>query len=387
VSGYTLKAADSVISANGIVTAETDLTLALKNVYEEEKKTEEPPTPGPGPEPGPGPGPGPQTGTIVIRKVFTGMTELDDPGNLTFRILGPDGYDERVPYSQFTDGAYTISGLKPGHYLVYEMNAAVLNTAWKLLETSVTTAGGEVAVGQETVFELQNDYEVPTPSTGVMKVWDDMDNLDGSRPASLTVALLQDGRVIRHAALSEGNGWKAEITGLPLFNAAGAVIQYSWREEEVPGYVLSSQIRLGNATVFKNTHKPEVTSVSVTKIWDDNNNEAGLRPASLRVRLSNGANYTLNAANGWSVTVDNLPKYVNGAEVQYTWSEQSVLGYTLTDVRTVGDTTIFTNSYRMPLPPTEDGTPNTGTRLHILEDYGTPLGIEILINHVGDCYE
>ena len=389
VSGYTLKAADSVISANGIVTAETDLTLALKNVYEEEKKTEEPPTPGPGPEPGPGPGPGPgtQTGTIVIRKVFTGMTELDDPGNLTFRILGPDGYDERVPYSQFTDGAYTISGLKPGQYLVYEMNAAVLNTAWKLLETSVTTAGGEVAVGQETVFELQNDYEVPTTSTGVMKVWDDMDNLDGSRPASLTVALLQDGRVIRHAALSEGNGWKAEITGLPLFNAAGAVIQYSWREEEVPGYVLSSQIRLGNATVMKNTHKPEVTSVSVTKIWDDNKNEAGLRPASLRVRLSNGTNYTLNEANGWSVTVENLPKYVNGEEVRYTWSEQSVLGYTLTDVRTVGDTTIFTNSYRMLLPPTEDGTPNTGTRLHILEDYGTPLGIEILINHVGDCYE
>lgn len=381
VSGYTLKAADSVISANGIVTAETDLTLALKNVYEEEKKPEEPPTPGPGP------GPGPQTGTIVIRKVFTGMTELDDPGNLTFRILGPDGYDERVPYSQFTDGAYTISGLKPGQYLVYEMNAAVLNTAWKLLETSVTTAGGEVAVGQETVFELQNDYEVPTTSTGVMKVWDDMDNLDGSRPANLSVALLQDGRVIRHAALSEGNGWKAEITGLPLFNAAGAVIQYSWREEEVPGYVLSSQIRLGNATVMKNTHKPEVTSVSVTKIWDDNRNEAGLRPASLRVRLSNGTNYTLNEANGWTVTVENLPKYVNGEEVRYTWSEQSVLGYTLTDVRTVGDTTIFTNSYRMPLPPTEDGTPNTGTRLHILEDYGTPLGIEILINHVGDCYE
>jgi hypothetical protein len=137
--------------------------------------------------------------------------------------------------------------------------------------------------------------------------------------------------------------------------------------------------------VFKNTHKPEVTSVSVTKIWDDNNNEAGLRPASLRVRLSNGTNYTLNEANGWSVTVENLPKFVNGAEVQYTWSEQSVLGYTLTDVRTVGDTTIFTNSYRIEMPPTPDGKKSKG--LHVIEDYGTPLGIEILINHVGDCYE
>ena len=385
IKGYVLKVADSVISASCIVSADNDLTINLKNVYEEEKVT--PPSPGPGPGPGPGPKPGPTTGTIVISKTFTGMTDLDEPGNLTFRILGPDGYDRRITYSEFTDGLYTIENLTPGQYLVYEMNAAVLNTNWKLLGTSVTTAGGALAAGETVTFELQNDYEVPTTSVGIMKVWDDRDNLDGSRPASLQVTLMRGAREVRTVTLNEGNEWKAEITGLPLFNAGGEVIRYSWSEQEVPGYALTSQVKLGNATVLKNTHRPEMTTASVTKIWDDNNNEAGLRPASLRVRLSNGSTYILNEANHWSVTVENLPKYVDGEEVKYTWNEQSVLGYTQTDVRTVGNTTVFTNSYRTALPPTPDGKPPKGGHLVKIEDYATPLGIEILINHVGDCYE
>ena len=110
---------------------------------------------------------------------------------------------------------------------------------------------------------------------------------------------------------------------------------------------------------------------------------------TLRVTLSNGRSYTLNAGNNWTVKVDNLPKYFNGQEIRYTWSEQTVLGYT-SEIRVVDNVTVFTNHYRItpPGPPDEPGRPRVpGTPVYIFEDYNTPLGVEVMINHVGDCFD
>ena len=132
--------------------------------------------------------------------------------------------------------------------------------------------------------------------------------------------------------------------------------------------------------------EPELTSASVVKVWNDDNNKAGLRPSSLRVTLSTGASYTLNAANNWSMTVSGLPKYdANGSEIRYTWTEQSVVGYTSSSTST-GNTTVFTNTYRQPVVPNTPGK-GGGTPVYVFEDYDTPLGVEVIINHVGDCYE
>jgi hypothetical protein len=103
------------------------------------------------------------------------------------------------------------------------------------------------------------------------------------------------------------------------------------------------------------------------------------------VTLSNGETYYLSEANGWTVTVSGLPKYVNGAEAHYTWSEQSVLGYTQTSAVTNGTTTTFTNRFTSPVLPDNE---NPGKPpVYIFEDYDTPLGIEVIINHVGDCFD
>jgi hypothetical protein len=86
----------------------------------------------------------------------------------------------------------------------------------------------------------------------------------------------------------------------------------------------------------------------VNKIWDDKDNAGGTRPSSLSVRLqSNGENIlgvSLNAENGWSATVSNLPLNENGSPIEYTWAEQSISGYyPVSSVRS-GNTTTFTNS-------------------------------------------
>ena len=355
IANYVLQA-NSVTEGSGTVVKDEEVTVELTNVYE------------------------PGSGSLIIVKTFSGLTANDDASDLEFRILGPNNFDQTVTYGEFTGGSYTLRNLTPGNYLVYESNANGLNPAWSLLSSSVTAAGTTVALGGTGTVNLTNNYDVPQTSVSVLKIWDDLNNLDESRPASLNVNLMNGSTVVKTVTLTEGNGWAAEVDGLPLFDAGGALINYTWSEDTVAGYTLSSQRTLGNVTILTNTHVPELISVSVKKVWDDNNDAYKMRPAVLRVTLSNGMSAVLTESNGWSATIDGLPKYKNGALVNYTWSEQEVLGYTRSGYSVRDGVTTFTNSYRRR--PRNPGEPPI-----IIEEYGTPLGIDIIINHVGDCFD
>ena len=317
------------------------------------------------------------TGSLRIEKTFTGLTSYDDAGALRFRITGPNGYNKTVTYAEFTDGVYVLENLMPGTYMVYELNAIGLNPAWRLLKTSKTADSAVVKASETASVKLKNDYEVATTSVSIKKSWDDQNNLDGSRPTSLKVNVMNGSSIMKTVVLSEENNWMAEVTGLPLFDASGARISYTWMEETVSGYTLSGEKTLGNVTLITNKHEPELTKVTVKKIWDDNNNEDEIRPVSIWMKLSNGMSVILNEENNWTATIENLPVKVDGKPVTYTWTEQTVLGYELESMESEGDTTTFTNQRRHPgtklTPPASTPMPN-------------PEGIH-LINHVGDCYD
>ena len=114
----------------------------------------------------------------------------------------------------------------------------------------------------------------------------------------------------------------------------------------------------GNVATIWEKQSIEMIEVTVVKVWSDSNNSRGLRPAQLRCTLSNGTMVYLNDANNWTYTLE-VPKYdaETGLEINYTWSEQTVLGYTQTGMTRVDDTTTFTNTLpnRPPGPtgPTE----------------------------------
>ncbi len=133
----------------------------------------------------------------------------------------------------------------------------------------------------------------------------------------------------------------------------------------------------------------ETVSVSVRKEWDDQENILGLRPASITVYLSNGSSYVLHEGNGWSVTVDQLPAQIDGQAVSYSWFEQTVPGYARAEAVSDGShTTLVNRLWQPPKAPAGQQQPKTtGTSWFIFEDYETPLGLQIMINHVGDCYE
>ena len=87
--------------------------------------------------------------------------------------------------------------------------------------------------------------------------------------------------------------------------------------------------------------------------------------------------------------VENLPARVNGVEANYYWREQEVLGYTLTSTVVNGNVTTFTNSFRTR-PTTDPGTPTPprpGTPTVVIDDYETPLGIDVSINHTGESFD
>ena len=334
-------------------------------------------------------------GSLTIVKNFNDP-DLADFSNLNFRIIGPNDFTKDVPYSKFTDGRYTESGLELGQYLVYETNAGYLAASLTLLEGSVTAAQAALTLEErDAEVELTNNYEQATTSAMVMKVWNDKDDLDGSRPDELVVTLTGSDGTNKTVTLNEANGWKHEETDLPLYSG-DTLITYTWSEQpNIVGYTMSGYQVSGNVTVFTNTHTPEMVTATVVKIWDDNNNAANLRPAVLRVTLfADGVkkqDYTLSVNNNWTTSVTDLPKYMNGNEVKYTWSEQSVVGYT-SSITTTGTVTTFINSYRTTPPPSNPprgGTPPTTPEKPpvYIEDYETPLGIEVLINHVGDCFD
>lgn len=319
-------------------------------------------------------------------------------GSLSFEILGPDS---RMPmtltYAQFTNGRYELPDLQPGVYTVVERNAETLIKYYTLTSESVTGLALTVTPAGETTAKLFNQYvPAPTPEPDaefvdipVTKTWNDDNNKDGNRPESIMVRLYADGIETDSHVLTAAEGWSYTFTEKPRFKEDNKTeIVYTVNEDAVAMY--SVQV---NGYNIVNNYQPELTSVSVSKIWNDNNNEEKLRPSSIAMTLSNGQNdvttVILNEGNGWSATVNNLPTVVNGKTAQYAWKEQPVLNYTLENVEQRGNTMIFTNTvWTRPENPPKGRKPKTpGKTWYVFEEYDTPLGVEIVINHVGDCFD
>ena len=181
---------------------------------------------------------------------------------------------------------------------------------------------------------ITNSYTPGKTSATVTKIWNDAENQDGKRPESITVSLLADGKETgKTVTLSVENNWKQTISDLPE-KADGKAIKYTWTEETLPeGYELTDNSKNGTVTTLTNTYAPETTSITVTKTWDDADNQDGKRPESIIVNLlANGeivASQTVKAdeAGNWTYTFKDLPKYANGKEITYTVTEEAVEGY------------------------------------------------------------
>ena len=178
-------------------------------------------------------------------------------------------------------------------------------------------------------YNITNTHEVGTTSVTGTKTWKDNNNQDGIRPESITIRLYAEGKEVASTTATASSDWTYTFSNLPKYND-GKKITYTVKEDEVPGY--TTKISDYDIT---NTHKTEIIEVSGTKTWNDNNNQDGIRPESITVRLyANGERIDskiVRETNGtWIYKFTDLPKYENGKEIVYTVSEKEVDGYTTT---------------------------------------------------------
>ena len=241
-----------------------------------------------------------------------------------------------------------------GDTVVDEQNVTSANE-WKYESKALPkyAAGQEITytVSEEAVpgytskvegYNITNSYTPETTTVSGSKTWEDGDNQDGKRPASITVNLLADGQKVNTQTVGEAEGWSYNFTGLPVYKD-GQRITYTVTEEAVPGY--STNLNGYNIT---NSYTPEKTEITASKTWNDSDNQDGKRPTKINIKLmktvggvkTEVASKEVTAADQWQTKFENLPVYENGQKIDYSIEEDDVAGYT----KEIKDFTV-TNSY------------------------------------------
>ena len=119
---------------------------------------------------------------------------------------------------------------------------------------------------------------------------------------------------------------------------------YTLKEVQAPiGFEIANDVAISVAdfdTASKSVSKTIIdklitTTVSGIKIWTDNDNQDGIRPLSIIVRLYANEEATdkvaeVSAATSWQYSFTNLPEYKDGEKITYSVKEDAVEGYTTT---------------------------------------------------------
>ena len=219
------------------------------------------------------------------------------------------------------DGKGTIYGLLKDDYIIRETSAP---SGYTLAKDVIVSADNFDSKGATATI---TDKKAVTTVSGT-KTWKDNNDQDGKRPDSIKVNLLANGKVVQSKTVKASDNWKYSFTNLPEFEN-GKKISYTITEDQVKDY--STTVDGYNLT---NSYTPAKTSVSVTKAWNDNNNQDGSRPNEVKVQLyangeKSGNEVTLNAANKWTHTWTGLAEKSNKKTVQYSVKEVgTVKGYT-----------------------------------------------------------
>ena len=175
-------------------------------------------------------------------------------------------------------------------------------------------------------YNITNKHEVEKTEVSGTKTWEDNNNQDGKRPESIKVNLLADGKVVDSKEVSAKDQWNYKFENLNVYNN-GQKIKYIISEDTVEGY--TTEINGYNIT---NKHEVEKAEVSGTKTWEDNNNQDGKRPESIKVNLLADGKVVdskeVSAKDQWTYKFENLNVYNNGQKIKYTISEDTVEGYT-----------------------------------------------------------
>lgn len=288
---------------------------------------------------------------ISIAKVWDDNDNIDQvrPSAVTARVMrsvegGASEQVDSITLNADNQWKASVKGLPTtdangNQYTYTVVEDAVSGYKGTVESSSSKDANGNVSYA----FTLKNSHAPSVVNLSVAKAWQDVDDQDGVRPGQVSVDVLRSEggsaakTIVATLKLSAENNWTATLDKQPVYGKSGKYT-YSISEAKVDGYTGSVETAVdesGNYVfTLTNTHAVETTQVGVTKVWDDADNADGLRPGSVEVELfadgaATGKTVTLDAANNWTFTWDNLAKKAGGKDITYTVREANVPeGYT-----------------------------------------------------------
>ncbi|SDY95363.1 Cna B-type domain-containing protein [Bacillus sp. 166amftsu] len=289
--------------------------------------------------------------------------------NLDSFVLG----NENLTPQQFMDRGYGTITFNGNSFEIRIYKDYVSGQSFNIrYRTNITESGmkQKTFVNKYTInYQILN--EQPVPFSG--EAWTDNINSDGGADGDLPPKGTL--RIVKHI---EGNTEKfIPDVSFKLYTESGQQIGNTYKTDEkgivevpdldpgnyyvqeisAPNYVDFDPQAKVNFTIDRNAekgvklmvpNKVKTTSVSGTKIWNDNNNKFGKRPESITVQLlQNGTELKTqevkaDQAGNWNFSFTDLPKYdEQGNEYKYTVGEVKVDGY-----ETKVEGTTITNTYK-----------------------------------------
>lgn len=263
---------------------------------------------------------------LIVNVVWNDANNQDGyrPDAATIHMSGTDGTQDTRDFTKSSSWTAIVfkdlDHYKDGNEIKY----TVTEDEIPQYTTSIAVNGNVVTVTNTHIPEIT--------LRNISVVWKDNNDQDGLRPDTVSVKLKGNDKFIDSSELNEDVEWKHSFTKLPV-RENGNEITYTAEENEIPGYTTSIE-KTDTGYVFTNTHIPETVTVTVDKVWKDAENQDGLRPDAIQIRLISNdieKDAYLDAESDWHLDFEGLPKYRDhGILNEYSVQEVDVDGYTST---------------------------------------------------------
>ncbi|MCO7178200.1 Cna B-type domain-containing protein [Streptococcus gallolyticus subsp. gallolyticus] len=284
----------------------------------------------------------PETTEVSGTKTWDDNDDQDGkrPDSITVNLLANGTVVDTKTVTADSNWSYVFTDLPKydnGNEIVYTVDEA-------------TTPDGYTSSVDGTT--ITNTHASETTEVSGTKTWADNDDQDGKRPDSITVNLLANGTVVDTKTVTADDNWSYSFTDLPKYDN-GNEITYTVTEDTVADYTTTY-----DGYNITNSYTPGETSITVTKVWDDNNDQDGIRPDAIQVQLyangeKSGDVITLTVADNWTYTWTGLAEKANKKTITYTVEEVSAVdGYTATVGEVDNGNVTITNTHTPTTPET-----------------------------------